>query len=43
LSLYLAPTGGLRLLSDKHGTILTYFQTKVNKKSGKKIAFFEPL
>jgi len=30
--LYLLPAGDLCLLSDKHSNILTYFQTKVNKK-----------
>jgi len=37
--LYLPLRGGLRLPAGKHAGILTYFQTKVNRKTGKK-AFF---
>ena len=37
-----SPTGGLRLPAGKHTSILTEFQTKVNKKM-KKSLFFAPL
>jgi hypothetical protein len=35
-----APAGGLRLPAGKHASILTYFQTIVNKKMKKKFFFF---
>jgi len=35
-----SPTGGLCLPSGKHKSILTDFQTKVNKKIGQKQTFF---
>ena len=37
-----SPTGGFRLSAGKHTSILTDFQTKVNKKMKKKCTFFGP-
>jgi len=39
IPLYLAPTGGLCLPLGKHTGILTYFQTKINKKITQKELF----
>jgi hypothetical protein len=35
--LYWAPAGGWRLPYGKHGSILTYYPTTVNKEMGKKM------
>jgi len=37
----LSPTGGFRLPSGKHGSILLYYQTFVKKKMGKKVLFLD--